>query len=144
MTGAERRPGESPVSVPVTGGNRRMESTTPPAWVEFLMSHMDKRFDAQDARLDKLVSRETFRDEQNRLNGIINDMQKDIAANAGDIRAEATARANAELARLRQVNEEARESQAVARQTRWQWFLIPAAPIGVMIVNWLMTGGLQR
>ena len=108
------------------------------------MSHMDKRFDAQDARLERLVSKDTFRDEQARLNVILNDMQKDIAATQSDIRAEATARANAELTRARSESEELRKAQAVERQTRWQWFLIPAAPVGVMLVNWLMTGGLQR
>lgn len=120
-----------------------MESSAPPAWVEFILSHMDKRFDSQAARLDQLVSRETFRDEQARINDVLRDMQQDISSNQADIKAEATTRANAELARARSDNEELREAQAVARQTRWQWFLIPAVPAAGLILNWLMTGGLQ-
>lgn len=121
-----------------------MESSSPPAWVEFLMSHMDKRFDAQDARLERLVTRETFRDEQARVNEMLREMQRDIAQNQSDIKAEATTRANAELQRARADNEEMREAQAVARQTRWQWFLIPAAPIGALVIDWLMGGGMQQ
>ena len=121
----------------------RMESTSPPAWVNFLLEEMNRRFDAQDKKLDRLVTQDTFRDERARVNEILRDVQTDIAQNTADIKAEATARTNSELARAAKERDEATRRQAVEKQTSWQWFLIPAVPIVGYIIPWALNGGLQ-
>lgn len=121
-----------------------MESSNIPPWVEFMLAQMDKRFDAQDAKLEKLVTRDAFREEQSRVNDLIRDLQKDTAKNASDINAEATARANSEIARTGRERDEAQRQQATERQTRWQWFLIPAAPLAALFINWFAGGGMSQ
>lgn len=120
-----------------------MESTSPPAWVNFLLEEMNRRFDAQDKKLDRLVTQDTFRDERARVNDILRDVQNDISQNAADIKAEATARTNSELARAAKERDEAQKRQAVERQTSWQWFLIPAVPIVGILITWVFNGGMQ-
>lgn len=120
-----------------------MESTSPPAWVNFLLEEMNRRFDAQDKKLDRLVTQDTFRDERARVNEILRDVQTDIAQNTADIKAEATARTNSELARAAKERDEAQRRQAVEKQTSWQWFLIPAVPIVGYLIPWALNGGLQ-
>ena len=122
----------------------KMESTTPPAWVEFILAQMDKRFDQQDAKLEKLVTRDTFRDEQSRVNDLIRDIQKDVSENRASIQAEATARANSELVRTQRERDEAEKRQAIAKQTSWQWFAIPASALAAYIIPWLLSGGMAQ
>lgn len=121
-----------------------LESSNIPPWVEFMLAQMDKRFDSQDAKLEKLVTRDAFREEQSRVNDLIRDLQKDSAKNTSDINAEATARMNAEVARSSKEREETQRQQATERQTRWQWFAIPAAAVVGYVVPWIANGGLAQ
>lgn len=121
-----------------------LESSNIPPWVEFMLAQMDKRFDSQDAKLEKLVTRDAFREEQSRVNDLIRDLQKDSAKNTSDINAEATARMNAEVARSSKEREETQRQQATERQTRWQWFAIPAAAVAGYVVPWIANGGLAQ
>lgn len=125
-------------------GSSHMESSNIPPWVEFILAQMDKRFDNQDAKLEKLVTRDAFREEQSRVNDLIRDLQKDVAKNGADISAEATARANSELVRTGRERDEAQRQQTTERQTRWQWFLIPAAPLAALAIQWIAGGGMGQ
>lgn len=119
-----------------------MESSSPPPWVTFILEEMNRRFDSLDKRLDKSVSTETFRDEQARVNMELKELSAAAAKNSADIQAEANARVAAELARAQAERGESERRQELQRQTRWQWFLIPASPIAVLVVGWLANGGL--
>lgn len=129
-----------------TGSNHHMslESSNIPPWVEFILAQMDKRFDNQDAKLERLVTRDAFREEQSRVNDLIRELQKDSAKNASDISSEATARMNAEVAQSTRERDEAQRQQATERQTRWQWFAIPAAAVAAYLVPWIANGGLGQ
>lgn len=122
----------------------KMESTNIPPWVEFILAQMDKRFDAQDAKLEKFLTRDAFREEQTRVNDLIRDLQKDTAKNTSDINAEATARMNGEVARTARERDETQRSQATERQTRWQWFVIPATAVAGYLVPWILSGGMTQ
>lgn len=143
----EEVPGVSPIAPRASSGNARenhmMESSSPPPWVDFLLQEMNRRFDAQDAKLNRLVTQETFRDERQRVNDLIRDLQADTAQNMADIKAEATARTNEALVRANRERDEANKRQAVESQTRWQWFLIPAVPVVGYLVPWILNGGLS-
>ena len=121
-----------------------MESTSPPAWVEFILAEMNRRFDATDTKLDKLVTQDTFRDEKTRVDAMFNDMRKDIAENERSIQAEAQSRVSEGLARAKQDKEEVERRQAVAQQTKWQWFAIPFAAVVGWLADYVLGGGLAR
>lgn len=121
-----------------------MESSSPPEWVNFILAEMNRRFDAQDAKLDKLVTKDTFRDEQSRVNEAIREMRVNIAQNTSDIKSEAAARANTEIAHSNRERDEAQKRQAVERQTSWQWLAVFVVPIVGILLTWVANGGLAR
>lgn len=121
-----------------------MESSSPPEWVNFILAEMNRRFDAQDAKLDKLVTQETFRDERQRVNDALRDMRADITQNTSDIKAEATARANAELTHANRERDEAQRRQSIEKQTGWQWLAVFVVPTVGLIITWVAGGGLAR
>lgn len=120
-----------------------MESTSPPPWVTFILEEMNRRFDSLEKRLDRSVSAETFRDEQTRVNTELKELQAIGTKNTADIQAEANARVAAELARAQSERTESQRRQELQRQTRWQWFLIPAGPLAIWVVNWIASGGMS-
>lgn len=125
-------------------GGLKLESSSPPEWVNFILAEMNRRFDAQDAKLDKLVTQETFRDERQRVNDALRDMRADITQNTSDIKAEATARANAELTHANRERDEAQRRQSIEKQTGWQWLAVFVVPTVGLIITWVAGGGLAR
>ena len=121
-----------------------MESSSPPPWVEFILAEMNRRFDAQDRKLDQLVTQTEFRDEKTRVNDALREMSKDISKNTADIQAEATARANSEIVRANRERDEVQRTQATERQTRWQWFAIPFSAVVGYLVTYAMNGGMSQ
>lgn len=120
-----------------------MDSTSPPPWVTFILEEMNRRFDSLEKRLDRSVSSETFRDEQTRVNTELGELRTITTKNSADIQAEAHARVTAELARAKTEQTEANRRQELQRQTRWQWFLLPASPLAALLIAWMASGGLM-
>lgn len=115
-----------------------------PPWVQFILDDMNRQFAQTNQKIDKLVTQVEFRDEKSRVNERLRDIERDNAKNAADIQAEATARANSEIARTARERDEGARQQATERQTRWQWFAIPAAAIAGYVVPWILGGGLAQ
>lgn len=128
-----------------TGSSHHMpEPTGIPPWVQFILDDMNRQFGTTNQKIDKLVTQVEFRDEKSRVNDRLRDIEKDNAKNAADIQAEATARMNGEVARSAKERDEAQRQQATERQTRWQWFAIPAAAVAAYVVPWIANGGLSQ
>ncbi|MDF2506271.1 MAG: hypothetical protein K0Q52_130 [Microbacterium sp.] len=113
-----------------------------PPWVEYLSNLIDRRFAEQGARIDKLVTRDAFSEEQKRVNEKFDAQQQQIAQANANIQAEATARAASELAAANKATQDAQQQQRTARQTNWQWFALFAVPTVGAIVLWVINGGL--
>lgn len=117
------------------------EPATIPPWVQFILDDMNRQFGLTNTKIDKLVTQVEFRDEKSRVSDALRELGKDVAKNAADIQAEATARMNSEVARSQKEKEEVERSQATERQTKWQWFAIPFAAFAGYIVDFLLKGG---
>jgi hypothetical protein len=111
-----------------------------PLWARQFQSEMLRGLSDLRDTIKDAVSRDTFRDEKDRVNGEFikvyeelksaRDENKDLATK---LQAESTARGNAELAAANKVGEEAKQRQRVQAQTNWQWLLILIVPI----VDWV-------
>ena len=117
-----------------------------PPWVEFVLRQQGKEFAAVNARLDNLVSRDAFMQEQSRVNekfeGVVREQAKQEAALASETAARLLAERTLADARAQEQSERERE----AGNRRWQVFGMFATPIAALIVAWVVaalqsTGG---
>lgn len=113
-----------------------------PPWVEFVLAQVSKQFDGVNARLDNLVTRDAFTEEQKRVNEKFDAQGRDISALRADLAAEATARAAERLESANKATADAQANQRTARQTNWQWFALFASPVATALVIWILNGGL--
>lgn len=113
-----------------------MTDGTIPPWVDFVLDRMDKQFEAQGQRLDKLVTQDAFRQEQTRVNERLTAHDREHAEHKAGIQAEATARSTENTLRMQQENAQKEKIIATQKQTQWQWLLILAGPV----VGWLAGG----
>jgi hypothetical protein len=113
-----------------------------PPWVEFVLAQMGKQFDGVNTRLDNLVTRDAFTEEQKRVNEKFDSQGRDISSLRADLVAEATARAAATLEAANKATAEAQASQRTARQTNWQWLALIASPFIGGFAYWILNGGL--
>ncbi|MDQ1113922.1 hypothetical protein QE418_003370 [Microbacterium testaceum] len=114
-----------------------------PPWVEFVLRRQGEEFAGVNARLDNLVTRDAFLQEQSRVNekfdGVIRDQAKHEAALASETSARLLAERTLSDARAQEQAERERE----AGNKRWQIFLTFASPIAGLIVMWVV-GALQN
>jgi vacuolar-type H+-ATPase subunit I/STV1 len=113
-----------------------------PPWVKYLSDEMNRRFDAFTTELRALVSRDSFRDEQTRVNAELHRLRQAQTETAQKLESEAQARASAELAAANKATAEADKRETVRKQTNWQWLAIFAFPVIGWILDWIRTGGL--
>jgi hypothetical protein len=99
-----------------------------------------------NARLDNLVTRESFRDEQRRVDGMIQSQGREIGELKTSLTSEVSARLAAEQKASDATIHEAREREKIRRQTSWQWLSIALAPVIAIIAGYVfahlgITGG---
>ncbi len=100
-----------------------------PPWVTFVLQNVREEFVGVNARLDNLVTRDSFLQEQARVNEKFDVMQRDLTRLDVALAAETTARVTAEstLASARAQEQSEREREAGNR--RWQVFAMFATPV---------------
>jgi len=106
-----------------------------PPWVNFVLEQVNRQFEGVNKRLDNLVTQESFRQEQARVNERLEGHDRELGEVKGQISAEATARNTENQIRLKEENAQKDKLLATQRQTQWQWFLIFAGPL----VTWILT-----
>lgn len=87
------------------------------------------------AGIRELVTRETFSDERRRVDERFEGQGREISDLKRDLAAEVQARVAAEQTALQSQLAERIEREKVRRQTMWQWLLLIASPIVVIIVG---------
>lgn len=121
-----------------------------PPWVTFILEQVQQQFADMNRRLDTLVSRDAFTQEQNRVNEALqqmrasqDDLRRELEALKSALQSEATARVTAEtnLAHARTTEQKDRDKEQAAR--RWQIFGILASPFASALVIWVLSGGLR-
>jgi septal ring factor EnvC (AmiA/AmiB activator) len=113
-----------------------------PPWVEFVLAQVSKQFDGVNARLDSLVTRDAFTEEQKRVNEKFDSHGREISSLRADLAAEATARAAERLESANKAAADAQANQRTARQTNWQWLALIASPFIGGFALWILNGGL--
>ena len=86
-------------------------------------------------RFDNLVTRDTFRDERVRVDERFDGQGREIADLKRDLASEVQARVAAEQAALQAQVKLANEQEKDRRNRMWQWLLIFASPVAVIIVG---------
>jgi uncharacterized protein YdaU (DUF1376 family) len=107
-----------------------------PPWVDFVLDRVDKQFDNTNSRIDRLVTQDAFRQEQDRVNQRLTTHDRELGESKAAIQAEANARATENRLRAEQENAQKDRIIATQKQTQWQWLLIIAGPI----IGWVVGG----
>lgn len=109
-----------------------------PPWVTFVLQNVREEFVGVNARLDNLVTRDSFLQEQGRVNEKFEAQQRDLNRLDVALAAETTARLTAEstLATARAQEQSDREREAAAK--RWQVFAMFATPIVSAILAYVV------
>ncbi len=113
-----------------------------PPWFRLLREDIAEMRRDFSERLDRLVSRDTFLQEQSRVNDKFDEMNRDLFAVRNDLTKEVQARVTAEqvLAKERLAEQQLREREAGSR--RWMIFGLFAAPVVSAVLAWVISGGL--
>lgn len=121
-----------------------------PLWAKQFQGELLRGLGDVQKALRDMVSRDTFRDEKERVNSEIKDLHEEIRDARREtqevsklLRAESSARQNAELAAAQKATDEAQERQKVQKATNWQWLLIIVVPVVNWIFEWLRNGVAQ-
>ena len=115
-----------------------------PEWVKWLNEQMDMGLRSLGDRIDKLVTRDAFEQEQKRVDEKFGGQGREIGDLRAKLEAEATARAASELASANKQAQEAQRREGVQRQTNWQWFALFASPVVGALIVWVLNGGLGQ
>lgn len=115
-----------------------------PPWVRYMSDEMNRRFDGISSEIRQLVTRDAFRDEQSRVNDELKRLGREIGDVESDLKAESGARVAAEIASATAAEKTAKEQQSTQKATNWQWFLLLASPFLGALIQWIITGGLQK
>ncbi|QWY83817.1 hypothetical protein SEA_PERMAG_29 [Microbacterium phage PermaG] len=89
-------------------------------------------------RFDNLVTRDTFKDERQRVDSLIQGQGREIGEIKRDLGAEAQARVTERQDALKAQLAEKAEREKLRRQTLWQWFALAASLIGAPIIGGLI------
>lgn len=113
-----------------------------PPWVTFVLDQMRGQFADTNSRIDNLVTRDAFVQEQTRVNERFTAQGREIGELRSALQAEATARVTAEttLAKERTEEQKARDKDRANRG--WLIFGMFATPVAGAIVLWILNGGL--
>jgi hypothetical protein len=112
-----------------------------PPWVKFLNDQWDRRFGELLVEVRRMVTSDSFRDEQTRVNAEIARLGREVGNLQTQVTQESQARVAAELAAAAKSRDEAEARQRVQQQTNWQWFVLIAIPVAGYLVNWALGGG---
>lgn len=113
------------------------EDSQQPPWVSWIRGDIK----AVNERIDKLVTTESFRQEQSRVNDKFDAMGREIGDLKKDLAQESQARQTETQLRLREEAQNKDKLLTTQRQTQWQWFLIVAGPLVTwFLANFLRTG----
>lgn len=115
-----------------------------PPWVQYLAAQIAEMRTELGGRIDKLVTRDAFRDEQARVNTELQRLGREIGEQQADLKAEASARASERLDSAKQQAEDAKKRQSLERNKNWMWLGIILTPFVGAFVTWLISGGLLR
>ncbi|MCJ1709215.1 hypothetical protein [Microbacterium sp. VKM Ac-2923] len=109
-----------------------------PPWVDFVLRQVGEEFARVNVRLDNLVTRDAFLQEQNRVNENFQRLVREQAEQKAALASETAARLLAErtLAEARAQEQNEREREAGNR--RWQVFGMFATPIAALIIGWVV------
>jgi len=94
--------------------------------------------------LGKLVSNETFRQEQSRVNEKFEALAKDISDLTTDLAKEVQARVTAEQVRLTEKAKEQQDRGKEAASRRWQIFGMFASPLITLIIGFVFVATVTR
>lgn len=108
-----------------------------PPWVEFVLRQVREQFEGVNQRLDNLVTRDAFVQEQSRVNEKFDAHGRDISETKAALAAEATARVTAEQNLAKERAEDQKDREREAGNRRWMLFGIAASPIVAAIVGWV-------
>jgi len=123
-------------------GEVAAEETIPP-WVTFILNQVGDQFSTLNKRIDDMVTRDAFQQEQSRVNEKFEAQGKEIGDLKVALQAEATARVTAERALSKEREEERKEREKEQANRRWLVFGMIATPFVSAFVIWLLSGGLQ-
>lgn len=113
-----------------------------PPWVTFVLDQMRGQFTETNSRIDNLVTRDAFTQEQSRVNEKFTSQGREIGELKSALQAEATARVTSEsnLAKAREAEQTDREKEG--RTRRWLVFALIATPFVSAFALWIIQGGL--
>lgn len=89
-------------------------------------------------RFDNLVTRDTFRDERQRVDSLIQGLGREVGEAKREIAAEAQARVQAAQADAQSKLAEAKEREKLRRATSWQWLGLAVTLVGAPIAGGLI------
>ncbi|URM86938.1 membrane protein [Microbacterium phage TurboVicky] len=89
-------------------------------------------------RFDNLVTRDTFKDERQRVDSLIQGQGREIGELKRDLASEAQARVTERQDALKAQLAEKAEREKLRRQTLWQWFALAASLVGAPIIGGLI------
>ncbi|AYD86178.1 hypothetical protein SEA_BURRO_35 [Microbacterium phage Burro] len=111
-----------------------------PLWARQFQGEMLRGLQGVQNTLATVVTKESFRDEKDRVNAELTGLRGESQSIRDALNAESTARQTSELAAAKKVAEEATARQKVQAATNWQWFALIAIPFGTKLVDWLLGG----
>jgi hypothetical protein len=110
--------------------------------VTFVLDQMRGQFADTNSRIDNLVTRDAFVQEQARVNERLMGHDRELGELKGALQAEATARVAAETALGKERSDEAKLREKERANRGWLIFGMFATPIAGAIVLWVLNGGL--
>lgn len=114
-----------------------------PPWVTFILDRVDGQFETLGKRIDGLVTRDAFLQEQSRVNEKLSIQDNQLSDLKTALQAEATARVNSEQSLARERSQEQKDREKEQANRRWLVFSIIATPFVTAFMIWVLNGGLQ-
>jgi cytochrome c-type biogenesis protein CcmH/NrfG len=125
-----------------------MADEAPPGGVAWYFNLLRQDFGElrkeMNENMKQLVSNETFRSEQSRVNEKFEAVTTAINELAADLAKEVQARVTAEQARLQQKQQEQRDREKEAASRRWQIFAMVASPVVTLIIGFIFVAVVTR
>ncbi|QGZ16731.1 hypothetical protein PBI_DEWDROP_84 [Microbacterium phage Dewdrop] len=114
-----------------------------PPWVTFILDQVRVQFTETNNRIDNLVTRDAFQQEQSRVNEKFDTHGREIGELKAALQAEATARVTAETNLAKAREKEAEDRQKDQANRRWLVFAMIATPFVSAAAVWILGGGLS-
>lgn len=121
-----------------------------PPWVTFILGQVQNQFADMKRELATLVTRDSFAQEQSRVNERfaaqgreISEVKRENETLKVNLQAEASARVTSEAALAKERRQEQKDREKEQGNRRWMVFAMIATPFASAAVLWVLNGGLQ-